>query len=483
MTDHIPSQPTEPRHTVLLVDDQAVVGEMVRRILRAAGESGFHFCSSAESALDMVRQFRPTVILQDLSMPDVDGLELLDRYQKDVALKDIPVIVLSGKEDPQVKAVAFARGASDYIVKLPDPAELVARVRRHSLGYIHLLQRRRGEQALRDAERTARQAAEEASRANRAKSVFLANMGHELRTPLNSIIGYAEVLKALPELSTEATRAVEQIAMAGADLTQLIERILHVSQIDGEPDQVEPADFDLSRLLDEVSVAFQARCAHKGLEWSLDTAKNVGTVRGDPAMLRQVLVQLLDNAVKFTPSGHVRLTVAVVGEGESHRFDVDDSGPGISPEQRHGLLEALQQGDEAKAEVVTKGGLGSGLSLGRNLVVAMGGRLEIDGAPGGGTRVTFHLPLASGPSGTPQEGTVGDRSETEEPLPHVGLPEDLAAALEQALATRSMTDLKKCITRVGRLGPAGHQLAVRLRELAAQFDLDAIASLLRETST
>ena len=138
MTDHIPSQPTEPRHTVLLVDDQAVVGEMVRRILRAAGESGFHFCSSAESALDMVRQFRPTVILQDLSMPDVDGLELLDRYQKDVALKDIPVIVLSGKEDPQVKAVAFARGASDYIVKLPDPAELVARVRRHSLGYIHL---------------------------------------------------------------------------------------------------------------------------------------------------------------------------------------------------------------------------------------------------------------------------------------------------------------------------------------------------------
>lgn len=127
--------------SVLLVDDQPIIGEAVRRML--AGEEGvaFHYCKDAPAALDTAAEVKPTVILQDLVMPGLDGLELVRRYRADERFRDVPVIVLSTKEDPAVKAEAFALGANDYIVKLPDRLELVARVRYHSRGFTALVER------------------------------------------------------------------------------------------------------------------------------------------------------------------------------------------------------------------------------------------------------------------------------------------------------------------------------------------------------
>jgi sigma-B regulation protein RsbU (phosphoserine phosphatase) len=127
--------------SVLLIDDQPMIGEAVRRML--AGEQGisFHFCSAAGEALQAAADIRPTVILQDLVMPDIDGLQLVSMFRGDDRFRDIPIIVLSAKEEAAVKAEAFARGANDYIVKLPDRLELLARVRYHSRGYIALLER------------------------------------------------------------------------------------------------------------------------------------------------------------------------------------------------------------------------------------------------------------------------------------------------------------------------------------------------------
>ncbi len=137
----IPATPVCRGPCVLLVDDQPIIGEAVRRML--AGEEGiaFHYCRDATAALDRAAEVAPTVILQDLVMPDVDGLELVRRYRADERFRDVPVIVLSTKEEPAVKAEAFARGANDYIVKLPDRLELVARVRYHSRGYTALVER------------------------------------------------------------------------------------------------------------------------------------------------------------------------------------------------------------------------------------------------------------------------------------------------------------------------------------------------------
>ena len=136
------SQNPAPRGTiVLLIDDQPIIGEAVRRML--AGEEGiaFHFCRDATAALAVASEVGPTVILQDLVMPAVDGLELVRQFRADERFRDVPIIVLSMKEEAAVKAEAFALGANDYIVKLPDRLELVARLRYHSRGYIALLER------------------------------------------------------------------------------------------------------------------------------------------------------------------------------------------------------------------------------------------------------------------------------------------------------------------------------------------------------
>ena len=127
--------------SVLLVDDQPIIGEAVRRML--AGEEGisFHYCKDAPAALDKAAEVRPTVILQDLVMPEIDGLSLVRQFRADERFCDVPIIVLSTKEEPAVKAEAFTVGATDYLVKLPDRLELLARVRYHSRGYVALLER------------------------------------------------------------------------------------------------------------------------------------------------------------------------------------------------------------------------------------------------------------------------------------------------------------------------------------------------------
>jgi sigma-B regulation protein RsbU (phosphoserine phosphatase) len=132
---------TERSITVLLVDDQAFVGEAVRRMLAEEQDIRFHFCSDPSKAIQTAREVGPTVILQDLVMPEIDGLTLVRFYRADAALKDVPLIVLSTKEEATTKAEAFALGANDYLVKLPDRIELIARIRYHSRGYIALLER------------------------------------------------------------------------------------------------------------------------------------------------------------------------------------------------------------------------------------------------------------------------------------------------------------------------------------------------------
>ncbi|RMR58937.1 response regulator [Pseudomonas cichorii] len=134
---------------VLLVDDQAMIGEAVRRGLANEESIDFHFCADPHQAIAQAMQIKPTVILQDLVMPGLDGLTLVREYRNNPMTRDIPIIVLSTKEDPLIKSAAFAAGANDYLVKLPDTIELVARIRYHSRSYMTLLQRDEAYRALR----------------------------------------------------------------------------------------------------------------------------------------------------------------------------------------------------------------------------------------------------------------------------------------------------------------------------------------------
>jgi two-component system chemotaxis family response regulator WspR len=137
---------------VLLVDDQAMVGEAVRRTLLNQPGIDFHYCSDPAKAITVAEQIRPTVILQDLVMPGIDGLTLVRRYRANPAVREIPIVVLSTTEDPAVKGDAFAAGANDYLVKLPSQIELVARIRYHSKAYSNQLQRDEAYRALRESQ-------------------------------------------------------------------------------------------------------------------------------------------------------------------------------------------------------------------------------------------------------------------------------------------------------------------------------------------
>ncbi len=149
--------------TVLLIDDQAIIAEAVKRMLEREVDIHFHFCSDSTKALDFALLVKPTVILQDLIMPGIEGLTLLTHFRKHPQTKEIPIIILSTKEDPQMKAEAFFLGANDYLVKLPSSIELIARIRYHSNGYIRLLERNEAYRQLEESQQQLRHELSEAA--------------------------------------------------------------------------------------------------------------------------------------------------------------------------------------------------------------------------------------------------------------------------------------------------------------------------------
>lgn len=149
----LPSLPPAHPLTVLLVDDQAIVGESVRRMLAGETDIAFHYCADPTQAIAQANALSPTVILQDLVMPELDGLTLVKFFRANAKTREVPLIVLSSKEEPTVKAQAFALGANDYLVKLPDKVELIARVRYHSKGYVSLLERNEAYRKLQESQK------------------------------------------------------------------------------------------------------------------------------------------------------------------------------------------------------------------------------------------------------------------------------------------------------------------------------------------
>jgi phosphoserine phosphatase RsbU/P len=165
--------------TVLLIDDQVIVGESVRRMLADEPDIQFHFCQDPAKAIDTADAVHPSVILQDLVMPEIDGLQLVKFFRAHKATRQIPMIVLSSKEEPVIKAQAFALGANDYLVKLPDKVELIARIRYHSRGYLNLLERNEAYRRLEESRRLL--AAELAQAARYVESLLPAKIDNGVR--------------------------------------------------------------------------------------------------------------------------------------------------------------------------------------------------------------------------------------------------------------------------------------------------------------
>ena len=201
-----------PLHvSVLLVDDQAFIGEAVRRMLASHDDVTYRFVPDARKAVDEAVAMRPTVILQDLVMPEVEGLDLVDAYRRRPELAEVPIVVLSSKEEAVTKAEAFARGANDYLVKLPDPIELIARLRHHSRGYVAQLERNAAMEEVRGMERSLRE-----------KNLKLDEMNRRLSEANEDL---ADDARAQRERLAALTRLGAQLSDI-QDVDVLVERVL-----------------------------------------------------------------------------------------------------------------------------------------------------------------------------------------------------------------------------------------------------------------
>ncbi|MDH4122318.1 MAG: PAS domain S-box protein [Deltaproteobacteria bacterium] len=224
--------------------------------------------------------------------------------------------------------------------------------------------------------------------ANKAKDRFLSNMSHELRTPLNGILGFAQLLLRDASLSAQQRKNIGVIANSGHHLLELINEVLDISKIEAGKFELKQEDFNLPELLTGMVDLFTLRCAEKGLAFTHQFDGNLPMfIHGDKGKLRQVLINLLGNAVKFTTQGEIVLSARM--ENGKGRFSVKDSGMGIPLEFQEKIMEPFQQVPHTSVE----GGVGLGLSISSRIVDGLGGKLEVISRPGEGAEFYFSIPL------------------------------------------------------------------------------------------
>lgn len=233
---------------------------------------------------------------------------------------------------------------------------------------------------------------------SQAKSEFLANMSPEIRTPMNAILGYTQILQTDLSLSQTQRRYLATVESSGHHLMLLINDILDLAKIEAGKDDLQIKTFDLFLFATEMADMFRLRCEEKKLTWALTAPSKQVWVHGDERRLRQVMINLLGNAVKFTDSGTVAMDVEAVGH-DRYRFEVRDTGEGIPLEKQPGIFDPFVQEREGKR----KGGTGLGLAISRQLVNLMGGALELLSDGGNGAQFFFTLSLASDPPSKPPE--------------------------------------------------------------------------------
>jgi signal transduction histidine kinase/CheY-like chemotaxis protein len=240
-----------------------------------------------------------------------------------------------------------------------------------------------------------------AEAASRAKSEFLANMSHEIRTPMNAILGYSQILFRDGALHPFHRDALATIASNSDHLLHLINEILDLSKIDAGRMELTTSDFDLTALVRELTAMFHHPCEEKRLGLRVEGIDVAHTqfVRGDEGKLRQVLVNLLGNAVKFTERGRIALRIGP--EGDAWHFEVSDTGIGIPADAQEAVFKPFQQGPGASGN----GGTGLGLTIARRQVELMGGSLKLRSAPGAGSAFFFTIPL---PAGTARNAPNGE---------------------------------------------------------------------------
>ena len=421
----------EKKTEILVVEDSFTQARYIQHVLEQADYRVVQAKNGLE-ALNYLKGRKPDLVVSDIIMPEMDGYEMCRRIKADDTLKHIPVMLLTSLSDPEDVIRGLACGADNFITKPYKETFLLARIKtilanrelrkRSTKGqgvdvffggkeytitsnrfqildllfssFENAVQKNQElETAIEDLQRTQvalAEAKEVAEKANRAKSLFLANMSHDIRTPMNGIIGMTDLCLET-HLDEEQREYLNMVRMSADSLLSLLNDILDFSKIEGNMLELENIDFNLRDHLEDILKTLALLAHKKGLELACRIENDVPiALVGDPGRLRQVIVNLIGNAVKFTEKGEILLEVRKIGETEDAvtlHFSLQDTGIGIPPDKQKTIFEAFSQADESTTRKY--GGTGLGLSISGKLVALMGGEIGVDSESGKGS--TFHF--------------------------------------------------------------------------------------------
>jgi len=356
---------------VLIIDDSEDDVEMLRRFLLSEDTviRGVTKSSEAEQAF---KEFEPDLVLLDLHMAPPDGFEILRRLRSArTSLGFLPVVVLTGDIEQSARNNALDLGADDYLTKPLDRQEVVLRVR-------NLL--------------SARRLHVELARSYLHKSDFLASLSHELRTPLSSIIGFSELLMTRPNGDIDDTtrqRYYGHINAGGHHMMSLINDVLDLAKVEAGQIVLRIEDVLITDVVGSVMSMMEPLATKKAIRLEADGA-GAGRIPADAGKLKQMLLNLVSNAVKFTPEGGC-VTIGARRLADTVEIFVSDTGIGIAESDREHLFEAFRQLDSGAAH--DQSGTGLGLALTKRFAEIHGGQIRLTGELGKGSVFTLVLPL------------------------------------------------------------------------------------------
>jgi len=369
---------------ILAVDDNPNNLRLLISLLSGQGHE-VRPATSGPRALATAAKEPPELILLDVNMPEMDGYAVCRQLKADASLCDIPVLFVSAKDEVPDKVRGFEAGAVDYLSKPFDPQELQARVKTH-------LELKRTRDQLQQMNVQLQSANAGLEGLNRIKDEFLAMVSHELKNPLSSILLFSRYMESR-SLSEDKAREIGQlITRASQRMFQLIEDLLEIHQLEQGQLHFQPEPVGLASWLAELAQEYSEKARHKQQELllAIDLATEL-RLQIDPQRLRQVLENLLSNALKFSPAGS-QIQLAATGNANAVLIAVSDSGPGLSSQdqtrvfQKFARLSAQPTGGEHSS--------GLGLYISQQLMQAMGGELRYRAQAPAGACFELHLPLA-----------------------------------------------------------------------------------------
>ena len=377
---------------VLVTDDEVATLKTLSAVLEDMGY-GVATAVNGQEALALIRRHPFNIIIADIKLPDISGLEILETAKE--LNPETAVIMITGHASIETAVEAINEGAYAYILKPVAMTELETIINNALREQRLLIENRELVESLQQSNKRLEETNRALEQVSRAKSDFMAKMSHELRTPLNSIIGFSEVLLSntmSPRDKATHDEFLNYIHISTKHLLNLIDSILDLSKVESGKMTLELSEFDLAMLIEDVRMTALPMLATKKQTLEIEIDEAISSILADEPKMRQIFLNLISNAHKFTPrGGKIRIVCRLENPHLLH-CSVIDNGIGISPQDQQRIFEEF--GQVARSPNTRGQGVGLGLSIARRLVELHGGNIWLVSEVGCGSTFTFSIPIA-----------------------------------------------------------------------------------------